>query len=139
MGLTDQLFALGVRFRHWRICEFPRADQFGEHAKIEIFTEPIQGRRDCQGHHRCYADESSAAAVAREFKIFYGAQPAAAQGHYAVNHSSGVYVYDLAAACACSWAGQSRLHHGDRSRAAAQGVTGCSTTFPSTTKDRHAS
>lgn len=41
-----------------------------------------------------YADEATTAALARDFKIFYGAQPADAHGAYTVMHSSGIYVYD---------------------------------------------
>lgn len=41
-----------------------------------------------------HADMDTTAALAREFKIFYAAQPADAQGDYMVSHSNAIYVYD---------------------------------------------
>lgn len=41
-----------------------------------------------------YGDEDTTAALAKEFKIFYSAQPADAQDHYMVSHSNAIYVYD---------------------------------------------
>ncbi len=41
-----------------------------------------------------YGDERTTAAVAREFKIFYSAQKADAQGNYTVDHSGAIYVFD---------------------------------------------
>jgi protein SCO1 len=41
-----------------------------------------------------YGDQTSTAALAREFKIYYAAQQADAQGNYTVDHSAGVFVFD---------------------------------------------
>lgn len=41
-----------------------------------------------------YADEATTAALARDFKTYFGAQKADAQGHYTVDHSGGIYVFD---------------------------------------------
>jgi len=41
-----------------------------------------------------YTDEGTTAALAKDFKIFYSAQPADAQGNYTVDHSGGVFVFD---------------------------------------------
>jgi protein SCO1/2 len=41
-----------------------------------------------------YADERTTAALAREFKFFYSAQPANAQGNYTVDHGGSIYVFD---------------------------------------------
>ncbi|MEO6971966.1 MAG: SCO family protein [Rhodoferax sp.] len=41
-----------------------------------------------------YADEGTTAALAKDFKIFYHAQPADAQGNYTVDHSGGVLIFD---------------------------------------------
>lgn len=41
-----------------------------------------------------YADEETTAGTAKEFKIFYSAQPADARGNYTVDHSAGIYVFD---------------------------------------------
>jgi protein SCO1/2 len=41
-----------------------------------------------------YADDIGTAALAREFKFFYGAEPGHAKDNYTVNHGSAIYVYD---------------------------------------------
>ena len=41
-----------------------------------------------------YADEKTTAATAKEFKVFYSAQAADAQGNYTVDHNAGIYVFD---------------------------------------------
>lgn len=41
-----------------------------------------------------YADEGTTAALAKDFKIYYSAQPADAQGNYTVDHNGGVFVFD---------------------------------------------
>ncbi len=41
-----------------------------------------------------YADEGTTAALAKDFKIYYSAQPGDAQGNYMVDHSVGVFVFD---------------------------------------------
>ena len=41
-----------------------------------------------------YGDQGATAALAKEFKAFYAAQPAEEHGHYSVDHSSGVYAFD---------------------------------------------
>ena len=41
-----------------------------------------------------YADESTTAALAREFKFFYAAPPGHAHDEYTVTHGSAIYVYD---------------------------------------------
>lgn len=41
-----------------------------------------------------YGDENATAALAREFKFFYSAQKADAQGNYTVDHGGSIYVYD---------------------------------------------
>lgn len=41
-----------------------------------------------------YTDEAGTTALAKEYKIFYQKQPPDKNGHYAVDHSAGTYVYD---------------------------------------------
>lgn len=41
-----------------------------------------------------WGDEAATAAAAREFKVFFAAQPPGAHGNYNVDHSGGVYVFD---------------------------------------------
>jgi len=41
-----------------------------------------------------YGDEAGTAALAKEFKAYVAAQPADAHGHYSVDHTSAIYVYD---------------------------------------------
>jgi protein SCO1/2 len=41
-----------------------------------------------------YADERTTAALAKEFKFFYSAQPANARGNYTVDHGGSIYVFD---------------------------------------------
>jgi protein SCO1/2 len=41
-----------------------------------------------------YTSEAGTAALAKEYKIFYQKQPPDKNGHYAVDHSAGTYVYD---------------------------------------------
>lgn len=41
-----------------------------------------------------YGDENATAALAREFRFFYSAQKADAQGNYTVDHGGGIYVFD---------------------------------------------
>ncbi|MEO8186246.1 MAG: SCO family protein [Burkholderiaceae bacterium] len=41
-----------------------------------------------------YADERTTADLARDFKIFYAAQTADAQGNYTVDHSGAIYAFD---------------------------------------------
>lgn len=41
-----------------------------------------------------YADEKTTADVARDFKIFFSPQKADPHGHYTVDHSGGVFVFD---------------------------------------------
>ena len=41
-----------------------------------------------------HADEPTTAALAKEFKFFYGMSPAPAEGGYDVSHGSAIYVYD---------------------------------------------
>ena len=41
-----------------------------------------------------YADEGTTATLAKDFKIYYSAQPADAQGNYTVDHNGGVFVFD---------------------------------------------
>ena len=41
-----------------------------------------------------YGDEATTAALAKDFKTYFGAQKADAQGDYTVDHSGGVYVFD---------------------------------------------
>ena len=41
-----------------------------------------------------YGDEQTTVALAKEFKIFYAAQKTDAQGHYTVDHSGAIYVFD---------------------------------------------
>lgn len=41
-----------------------------------------------------YGDAATTAALAKEFKTYFGAQKADAQGDYTVDHSGGVYVFD---------------------------------------------
>ena len=43
-----------------------------------------------------FADSEATAALASEFKIYYAAQPADAQGNYTVDHTGAVYVFDPA-------------------------------------------
>lgn len=41
-----------------------------------------------------WGDEAATAAAAREFKVFFQAQPPGPHGNYTVDHSGGVYVFD---------------------------------------------
>lgn len=41
-----------------------------------------------------HADADTTAALTKEFKLFVDAQPVDAKGHYMVNHSNAIYVYD---------------------------------------------
>jgi protein SCO1/2 len=41
-----------------------------------------------------YADEGTTASLAKDFKIYYRAQPADAQGNYTVDHNGGIFVFD---------------------------------------------
>lgn len=41
-----------------------------------------------------YADEKTTAEVARDFKIYFSPQKPDPQGHYTVDHSGGVFVFD---------------------------------------------
>lgn len=41
-----------------------------------------------------YGDENTTAALASEFKFYYRAQQADAQGNYSVDHGSAIYVFD---------------------------------------------
>ncbi|MEO5669890.1 MAG: SCO family protein [Ramlibacter sp.] len=41
-----------------------------------------------------YADETATAALAREFKFFYGAPPGHDAHNYSVDHGAAIYVYD---------------------------------------------
>jgi protein SCO1/2 len=41
-----------------------------------------------------YADEGTTATLAKDFKIYYRAQPPDAQGNYTVDHMGGVFIFD---------------------------------------------
>ncbi|CAG1016474.1 SCO1 protein [Burkholderiaceae bacterium] len=41
-----------------------------------------------------YGDEPTTAALAREFKFFYGIQPGHGAGHHSVDHGGAIYVFD---------------------------------------------
>ena len=41
-----------------------------------------------------YGDEATTAALAKDFKTYFGAQKADEQGNYTVDHSGGIYVFD---------------------------------------------
>ena len=41
-----------------------------------------------------YADEGTTAALAKDFKIYYSAQPADARGNYTIDHSGVVFIFD---------------------------------------------
>ena len=41
-----------------------------------------------------YGDAAATAAVAREFKIFYGKQPGKSAGSYTMDHTAASYVFD---------------------------------------------
>lgn len=43
-----------------------------------------------------FADNDATAALAREFKIYYAAQPVGAQDNYSVDHTGAIYVFDPA-------------------------------------------
>ncbi|WP_454728083.1 MULTISPECIES: SCO family protein [Cupriavidus] len=95
------------------VCPTTMADMAGVRAKLGEDGRRVQGlfvtvdpRRDTPrvlaqyvpafdpSFLGLYGDENTTAALAREFKIFYGAQKADAQGNYTVDHSGGIYVFD---------------------------------------------
>ncbi|WP_454754852.1 SCO family protein [Cupriavidus basilensis] len=95
------------------VCPTTMADMAGVRAKLGEDGRRVQGlfvtvdpRRDAAqvlaqyvpafdpSFLGLYGDENTTAALAREFKIFYGAQKADAQGNYTVDHGGGIYVFD---------------------------------------------
>lgn len=75
-------------------------------ARVQVLFASVDPQRDTPevlakyvvGFHPSflglYADESTTAALAREFKFFYGAPPGHGADNYTVDHGAAIYVYD---------------------------------------------